>query len=318
MAKRNHHNLLISGAVGLFLLNKYIDENAKGRRAISDDHGYYYAWENNEIYYTKTGNGSPILLIHDESAIASNYEWHFLQKKLSSHHTVYAIDLIGCGQSDRPRITYTNYLLVKLIRDFISLVIKKPADLVTSNRSSEIGLMAKLTAPEWINKIILINPKKIQTKNFITTLDQFLLRLVYYIPILGNTVYNHQISESKIKSVLEETYLYHHTVTKKMLDICYETAHWKGSSGRFFYASQKCHYMDVNVTKALQTYYKDICILCGRKNPDKDEIADQYHAIYAEIPFIEIQRTKLLPHIEETNETAEEIERFLLKENDSK
>ena len=43
--------------------------------------------------------------------------------KLAENHAVYALDLLGCGRSEKPKITYTNYLYVQLISDFIKNVI---------------------------------------------------------------------------------------------------------------------------------------------------------------------------------------------------
>ena len=79
----------------------------------------YYNWRFGKIYYTKQGTGSPVLLIHDLTIYSSAYEWEALVKQLEKNHTVYCIDLPGCGRSDKQHITYTNYLYVQAISDFI-------------------------------------------------------------------------------------------------------------------------------------------------------------------------------------------------------
>ena len=74
--------------------------------------------------------------------MSSSAEWKFLKKQLSKNHTVYCMDLLGCGCSDRPKITYTNFLYVQLISDFIKAVIKQPTDVLTSGLSGSFAVMA--------------------------------------------------------------------------------------------------------------------------------------------------------------------------------
>ena len=84
---------------------------------ISNDN--YFEWRFGNIYYTKKGTGSPILLIHDTLPGASGYEWSKIEDELAIDHTVYTVDLLGCGRSDKSSITYTNFVYVQMISDFI-------------------------------------------------------------------------------------------------------------------------------------------------------------------------------------------------------
>lgn len=71
------------------------------------------------VYYTKEGTGKPLLLIHDLDTCTSGYEWKQLIPFLSNKYTVYTIDLLGFGRSEKANMTYTNFLYVQLISDFI-------------------------------------------------------------------------------------------------------------------------------------------------------------------------------------------------------
>ena len=77
--------------------------------------------------------------------------------KFQSH--IYTIDLLGCGNSDKPNLTYTNYLYVQLILDFIKDVIGEKTDVVSSGASSGILLMACSVQNDWIDKAVLVNPE---------------------------------------------------------------------------------------------------------------------------------------------------------------
>lgn len=77
-------------------------------------------WRN---FLYKKGSGSPVLLIHDMLPGACGYEWNRIEEELAMEHTVYTIDLLGCGRSEKPGMTYTNFVYVQVICDFIRNVI---------------------------------------------------------------------------------------------------------------------------------------------------------------------------------------------------
>ncbi len=120
--------LFISTAIGtttlaFHVINKFIfnasDELQKKMNPIT-------IIGNLEIYIIKKkGSGSPVLLIHDLNHYSSSMEWDKVIGTLSKEHTVYMIDLLGCGKSDKPAITYTCYLYVQLLTDFIRDIIGK-------------------------------------------------------------------------------------------------------------------------------------------------------------------------------------------------
>ena len=144
MKKNIKHFILLSTvAVGaLHAANRFINATAEMKNIITSGKGQFFNWKNGSIFYTKRGTGSPILLIHDLDPISSGYERHNLAKKLEKDHTVYKLDLLGCGRSDKPYLTYTNYLFVQLITDFIQDVIGEKTDIVVSNRSLSFAVLA--------------------------------------------------------------------------------------------------------------------------------------------------------------------------------
>ena len=129
--------LMTALAVGsLHIVNRCAQAFATVKNLLDKHKGAFYDWRFGQIYYTKTGSGSPLLLVHDLAPAASSYEWDLLLKNLSADHTVYCLDLLGCGRSDKPNLTYTNYFYVQLINDFIEHVIHEKTDIIATGLSS--------------------------------------------------------------------------------------------------------------------------------------------------------------------------------------
>ena len=57
--------LAVGAATGTALVNKYIKVSATSKKLLSHPEPSIYKWRLGDIYYTKTGTGKPLLLIHD-------------------------------------------------------------------------------------------------------------------------------------------------------------------------------------------------------------------------------------------------------------
>src|SRR6266480_4401509 len=91
-----------------------------------------FDWRGRRIAFTKRGSGPPVLLIHSIHAAAWSYEWHDNVDYLARTNTVYTLDLLGFGRSDRPAIRYSARLYISLISDFANQVIGDACTLVAS------------------------------------------------------------------------------------------------------------------------------------------------------------------------------------------
>ena len=108
---RNYKKLLNAGIISSALLfttwgiNKLIFLRAGMKDMLFCENKHQYSWRFGNIFYTKKGSGSPLLLIHELKCTASADEWKSLINQLSKNHTIYALDLIGCGRSEKPKMT---------------------------------------------------------------------------------------------------------------------------------------------------------------------------------------------------------------------
>ncbi len=149
--------LSTSSVAGIGLINKLIKLSAVSKGLLDHSDVLYYHWRFGDISYRKAGSGKPLLLIHDLDAAASSYEYHRVIPALSKKFTVYTIDLLGCGLSEKPCLTYTNYLYVQLISDFIKSVIGHRTDVIASGVSGSFVIMACNNSPDLFKRLMLIS-----------------------------------------------------------------------------------------------------------------------------------------------------------------
>ena len=223
--KKNKHKLLTTSilfalATGIiYVINRLVFATAVLKNLLKSSADNYYNWRFGKVYYKKKGHGSPVLLIHDLTVYSSAYEWNKVVNELAEAHTVYAIDLLGCGRSEKPRITYTNYLYVQLIADFNKNIIGEKTDVIASGYSGSFTVLASYTNPEFINKIVLINPPSLASLNKVPSKRSKLYKFILEFPIFGTLIYNIKTCQSNIQLLFTEKYLYNpFSVTPEMVD----------------------------------------------------------------------------------------------------
>ena len=177
----------ITAAMQLF--NWVIEGLGRIRNCLHGRQGNYYEWKHGKIFYTVSGHGTPVVIIHGLKPGDSGLRLLPAEESLSREHTVYNIDLLGFGKSDKPWITYTNYIYVLLIRDFLKNVVTEKADICAFEGSGLSVLQAKKVYPDLIGSVTLINPC---TKESIICPRQIALRIkkITDLPVYGTFVYN--------------------------------------------------------------------------------------------------------------------------------
>ena len=238
----------------MYAFNKFIDYTASYRGLTLDENENYYTWRNGTIFYQKKGTGEPLLLIHDLTPISSSHEWSHIIDELSKSHTVYAIDLLGCGKSEKPSSSYVNYLYVQLINDFIQDVIQEKTDLIVTGESFTFSVMAARMNQDTIGKITAINPTDITYNVQSPTRCSELLKHIFELPIIGTFIYNTVTNTKAITKLFTEKY-YRDTakIPVNLTDTYYEAAHLQGSNGKYLYASILGKYTNINIIHALKT-----------------------------------------------------------------
>ena len=297
----------------MHILNRinYSMHTSKGYLKYSKNN--YYEWRFGKIRYIKKGNGSPLLLLHDLSAGSSIYEFHKIIENLSLTHEVYAVDLLGYGLSDKPYITYTNYLYVQLIIDFIKNVICKKTSLIAVGDSAQTAVMACHNDPEAIYKLIFINPQSLYESNQIPSEQTKFLKLLIEIPILGTFIYNLLTNKSSIEHAFRQNYFYNSVNIKEQYILSYlEASHFPNHSSKYAFANYISKYMNTNIVHALKEINHSIYIIGGKEEKDIDTTIENYTYYNNSIESVYIPYAKHLPHLEVSEEVSNYIQVFLV------
>ncbi len=90
--------------------HRWFDLPARTVRVTSSDFGAL------DIHYREAGAGPPLLLVH--GLMTTSYSWRYVVDDLARSFRVIALDLPGCGRSDKPRVVYSGDALARFLIEF--------------------------------------------------------------------------------------------------------------------------------------------------------------------------------------------------------
>lgn len=315
MKKKTKSLLVLSAAAiaGMYAYNRYVSNIADELESLNENEGEFYSWKEGNIFYKKIGSGKPLLLVHNIDSASSSNEWQKVAKRLSTDHTVYTLDLLGCGQSDKPAIQYTTYLYVQMITSFIKDVIKEKTDIVATNLSSPFVLMANQLDETIIDKIILINPVSTSKMEMIPdSLSKFKMGIINT-PIIGTFIYNRMYSPMKLNLRFDETYFMNgKQASTDLKDMFYASSHNNGGKGKYLFSSILGNFMSQNMKHALKNFNKKVLIIASSDMKENHNIIRQYEK-NTNFSSIYVSGTKLYPHLEKPEKIFKIIENELIE-----
>lgn len=271
-----------------------------------------YNWKFGTISYKKYGAGEPLLLVHDTFSGASSIEFDRLIHQLSKKHEVYCIDLLGYGFSERANITYTAYLYVQLINDFIHEVIEKEKiTVITSGNSHVFALLASHQDKDIIKKLIMINPGDLRLTAMNPTKRDHSLKYLLETPFIGTTLYNlihcrwnfiNLFSNSKASNSMSY-----------YIDQFYLNAHFENSNARYPFASYISNYLNIDIKETLKESNISLYIISGNGREIEYKIVHkQYQDLNPSIECEVVPKATDFPHLENPFATYDLLKLFLL------
>jgi pimeloyl-ACP methyl ester carboxylesterase len=107
------------------------------------------------VAYRLAGKGPPIILIHGVTSSSAN--WQVVAPMLARHHTVLAPDLIGHGQSAKPRGDYSMGAFASGVRDLAVALAIGPATVVGHSLGGGVAMQFSYQFPERTQRLALVS-----------------------------------------------------------------------------------------------------------------------------------------------------------------
>jgi 4,5:9,10-diseco-3-hydroxy-5,9,17-trioxoandrosta-1(10),2-diene-4-oate hydrolase len=180
--------------------------------------------------YWVEGAGSPVVLIHG----LSNSVEHWLLNiySLAAEHTVYALDLMGHGRTDKPLSrSYDIPALASFVLDFMDALGIERADLVGHSLGGGIALTMAETFPERVHRLVLVDSLGLADDLGIV------LRLVS-VPGVGELVTRLAL-QGDFRKVLKrqrQSWPDSNVVPEEMIRLKYEATRWEDIRATYFMA----------------------------------------------------------------------------------
>jgi len=258
--------ILVSGGA---LLGAAAAYNAFARKGVDqltnliggEDGGF--EWRGWRIAFTKRGDGPPILLLHGIHSSAWSYEWRNNVDYLARNNTVYTIDLLGFGRSDRPPIRYSARLFISLISDFVGKVVGDPCVLVASSLTGAYAAVLAARDPERFPALVLIAPSGLVRFNQPATLKGEAGRFAVDAPIAGTAMFNALVSRRNLRSYLRRAYSDDSLVTRDLVDVYYTAAHQRGA--RHAPAAFLSGHLNIDVRNAIRRLTQPALLVWGEE-----------------------------------------------------
>ena len=115
-------------------------------------------WQTRYTYIRPTQNHqkkTPLILLHGFGASIGH--WRHNIEVLGEHHTVYALDMLGFGASEKPGANYAIQLWAEQVYDFWKAFIRQPVILVGNSNGSLISLAAAAAHPDMVKGIVMMS-----------------------------------------------------------------------------------------------------------------------------------------------------------------
>jgi pimeloyl-ACP methyl ester carboxylesterase len=202
-----------------------------------------WLWNGFSIRYQAAGtSGDAVVLIHGFGA--SSDHWRQNIAVLAQTHRVYAIDLLGFGQSAKPKpdeaIAYRFETWGQQIIDFCQEVIGSPACLVGNSIGCIVALQTAVMAPDWVQSLVLINcslrllheRKRASLPWHRRSSAPLLQKLLAYRPF-GHFFFARLAQAKVIRKILLQAYAKPAAVTDELVDLLLQPALDAGAADVF-------------------------------------------------------------------------------------
>lgn len=191
-----------------------------------------------------------MVLIHGFGA--SSAHWRKNLPELAVDHRVYAIDLLGFGQSAKPSpsaaLEYCFETWAQQIIDFVAEVIGEPVFLIGNSIGCIVALQAAVTAPDWVRGVAMLNcslrmlheRKRSQLPWAQRTFSPWMQTVLSIRPI-GQLFFQRLAQPTTLRNILNQAYARKEAVTDDLVTALLQPAQDPGAADVFLAFIQYSH-----------------------------------------------------------------------------
>lgn len=188
--------------------------------------------ENNER------DDAPILWLHGFGS--SLQQWRYNLDPISARHTVYAMDFLGFGGSEKAAVSYGVDLWVAQVRDFWQTWIQRPIVLVGHSLGALVALRVATLYPDMVERLVLVTLPAARQEllpGFANTLAMSMERL-FASPLLLKPLFQVLRRPPVIRRVLQSVYHRREAVTDEVIELFCTPPTDRGAARAFCYLAK--------------------------------------------------------------------------------
>lgn len=116
-----------------------------------------------QMFWREVGYGKALIFLHDSWSDSS--EWVPVIEQLLGKYHCSAVDLLGFGESDYPKMHYSIELEVECLAEYLELLKFRQIHLVGHGLGGWIAASYALRYPEQVESLVLLGAEGLQTKS---------------------------------------------------------------------------------------------------------------------------------------------------------
>lgn len=110
-----------------------------------------------KTHFVHAGRGEPVVLVHGGGPGASGlHNWGKNIDALAKHFEIFALDLVGYGYTDKPKIDYTYKAKVEHLAGFMDALCLDHARLCGNSMGCYVAVRYMLECPERVKKMFMV------------------------------------------------------------------------------------------------------------------------------------------------------------------
>ncbi|WP_232251364.1 alpha/beta fold hydrolase [Oscillatoria acuminata] len=195
-----------------------------------------WIWRGYQIRYTyirspqAQANAVPLIFLHGFGS--SLGQWRFNLRPISEYHTIYALDFLGFGASEKASANYRVSLWAELVYDFWRSFIAKPAVVIGHSLGALIALTTVATYPQMTQGLVMLtlpDPQPRQPPAWARAIEQF-----FSSPLLLWPLFKIVRQPGLLRSVLRKIYQNPDLVDDELVELFATPARDRGALKVFY------------------------------------------------------------------------------------